>query len=314
MGHGITVANNTPLVSVVIPAFNAAATLRRTLDSVFAQTYAALEVIVVDDASTDETPDVIAEYSQSNFRSIRLSRNGGVSAARNVGIEAARGELIAFLDADDEWLPEKISRQIAEYKSRPNLSLVSCYANNVTLSGEILDRHNAHREAVTGARAWLALLKYPFIFTSAVMIPKALLIQTGGFDPRMRVAEDQDLWIRLARMGDVGFVRESLVLKRYVPQSLSIGGPAEDQLVYYLPMIMRHIAAVGNEISSAERREILADRYRQIGENCYGKGLYGPGLELIGKAILNGAPVLRCVRFIVAHTPPTETLIRLLRG
>lgn len=311
MADNTTACNATPLVSVVIPAFNAARTLRMAVDSVLSQTYPALEIIVIDDASTDDTPNVIAEYCQPNFRSIRLRRNSGVSAARNRGIEAAQGELIAFLDADDEWLPEKISRQMAEYACRPAISMVACYAYDISASGEILHRHNAHRKAVTGPHAWRTLLRYPFIMTSAVMIPKALLDQAGGFDTAMRVAEDQDLWIRLARLGEVGFVHEPLVLKRYVPESLSIGGPAQDHLTYYLPMVMRHVAAAEKELGRAEKREILRERYMQIGQNCYSKGLRRQGLKLLAKAIMQGEPAFRCFRFLVANTPLAAALTRL---
>ncbi|HEX4891532.1 MAG TPA: glycosyltransferase, partial [Alphaproteobacteria bacterium] len=224
-----------PGVSVIIPAYNAAGTLRRAVNSVFSQHHPVLELIIVDDASSDDTPDLIRTMDHPKLRYIRLARNGGVSNARNQGIEAAKGELIAFLDADDEWLPNKISLQMNEFLSRKNISLVSCDSYDIAPSGEVMGLHSSERAPAAGARAWVTLLKYAFITTSTALIPKQYLSITGGFDSNLRVAEDQDLWIRLARLGEVAFVNEPLVLKHFVPASLSIGGPAHDLLTYLLP-------------------------------------------------------------------------------
>ena len=112
-----------PSVTVLIPAFNAAATIRRALDSVLAQTYGDYEIIVIDDASSDATAEIVATQYTDQVRLLRLPRNLGESGAMNTGIAVAKGRWIAFLDADDEWLPEKLVRQIAVMESNPNAVL-----------------------------------------------------------------------------------------------------------------------------------------------------------------------------------------------
>ena len=109
-------------ISVIIPAYNYARYLAEAIDSALGQTYAPLEVIVVDDASTDDTPRVLAAYGQ-RIRAIRQP-NGGAGAARNTGIAAARGEYVAFLDADDVWLPRKLELQMALFDADPALGLI----------------------------------------------------------------------------------------------------------------------------------------------------------------------------------------------
>src|SRR5438093_4604419 len=96
-----------PLVTVIVPAYNAAATSARALESALAQTYRQIEVIVIDDASNDATSEIVAAYRDERIRLLRLPRNQGESGAMNEGIANARGEYVAFLDADDEWLPTK---------------------------------------------------------------------------------------------------------------------------------------------------------------------------------------------------------------
>src|SRR5579863_3286015 len=101
-----------PAVTVLIPAYNAAATIERAVDSVLAQTFDDYEIIVVDDGSRDATSAIVANYGNDKIRLFRLPQNRGESGAMNEGIAAARGELVAFLDADDEWLPTKLARQV----------------------------------------------------------------------------------------------------------------------------------------------------------------------------------------------------------
>lgn len=283
------------------------------MDSVLFQNYAALELIVVDDASSDKTPEVVKAFQDRRLRYIRLDRNGGVSNARNQGIEAAHGKYIAFLDADDEWLPDKIKLQIAEITSRDGVTLVSCTAYDVAPSGEVVGKHNFGRVPVTGARVWVALLEYTFITTSTVLIPKACLERVGFFDPKLRVAEDQDLWIRLAMIGEVAFVFEPLVLKHLVLGSLSLGGSPRDELTYLLPMLMRHLEAVQADLSKNEMRNILRTRFGLIGRNLYARGLYWQGLKFIGKAVLRGASPEMHLRHIVINTPLGRGLKKILK-
>ncbi len=302
-----------PLVSAVIPTYNSANTLRRAIDSVLSQNYSALELIVVDDASSDETHEVVEALRDPRLRYIKLAQNGGVSNARNKGVEAAQGEFIAFLDADDAWLPGKIKSQMAEATSRDGITLVFCAAHDVSPSGEVVGVNNFGRVPVSGARAWVALLEYAYIITSTALIPKACFERVGGFNPELRVAEDQDLWIRLALLGEVAFVNEVFVIKHLVLSSLSIGGRPDDDLTYLLPMLMRHLEAVEADLSKKEMRTILRNRLGRIGRNLYARGLVWQGLKFIGKAILRGDSLKVNIRYVVINTPPGRALRKILK-
>src|SRR6185437_13144733 len=115
-----------PLISVLIPAYNAEKTIRRALDSVVIQNYTPLEIIVVNDASLDATRDVVASFGHPCLKLLDMPRNSGEGAPLNAGLRVAKGEFIAFLDADDEWLPGKLQKQIDLIAAHPRMSFVSC--------------------------------------------------------------------------------------------------------------------------------------------------------------------------------------------
>ena len=199
-------------ISVIIPAYNYARYLREAIDSVFAQTYPALELIVVDDGSTDATPEVLAAYG-NRLRAIR-QRNGGVSAARNAGISAARGEYLAFLDADDLWHPRKLEAQMARFESDPSLGLVYCGAESFNSEGQTTQ---VWREGMQG-RVAIHMLRFDRNAMAApgcnIVVPKRVAEEIGGFDTRMAVSEDWDFYYRVAVRYEIGFVRDALVRYR----------------------------------------------------------------------------------------------------
>jgi glycosyltransferase involved in cell wall biosynthesis len=208
-----------PLVSVVIPAYNAAWCVRKAIDSVLAQDFHDFEVIVVDDGSTDRTAAVLAAYGDT----IRVvsQRNGGLSSARNAGIRAARGELVAFLDADDWWLPGKLSLQVDLMAARPEVGFSSTAARVEDPKGAVVN--------IWGCPDWdgsflIHLLKDLACVAgsgSAVVGRRALFQQVGGFDEHLRSLEDIDMWIRLAAVSDYACIPDPLavILKR--PGSMS---------------------------------------------------------------------------------------------
>ena len=166
-----------PLISVVIPAWNCARYLRRALDSVLAQQYPddRLDVIVVDDGSTDASPEIVADYAARDGR-VRLLRqsNAGPAAARNRGIAAARGELIAFLDADDRWAPGKLAAQAARFAANPSLGLVHCGVRFVNADGA--EVHGWVRQTrIARGDILLDFVCDFFLITSAVMLPRQVL-------------------------------------------------------------------------------------------------------------------------------------------
>jgi glycosyltransferase involved in cell wall biosynthesis len=200
-------------ISVVIPTFNQARYLGEAIDSALAQLRKPLEVIVVDDGSTDETPAVLERYG-APVRVIR-QQNGGVAAARNAGVAAARGEYVAFLDSDDVWHPRKLFRQMLRFDVDPALGLVHCGA-------EWFDDATGRSLGIDldGGEGWIAaeLLRLERTVIAAggssPMLPRRVLNEAGGYDARLRVAEDWELSFRVARRYRVAYVPEVLVRYR----------------------------------------------------------------------------------------------------
>jgi glycosyltransferase involved in cell wall biosynthesis len=208
-----------PTVSVVIPAYNAAWCVGKAIDSVLAQDFRDFELIVVDDGSTDDTAAVLAGYGEA----IRVVHkpNGGLSSARNAGITAARGEFVAFLDADDWWLPSKLSRQVALMRARPELGFSSTCARVEDPQGRLVNLWACARWQgsflvhLFGSAADVAGSG------SAVIARRELFASVGGFDETLRSLEDIDMWMRLAAVSEYACIDEPLavILKR--PDSMS---------------------------------------------------------------------------------------------
>jgi glycosyltransferase involved in cell wall biosynthesis len=290
-----------PLVSVIIPCFNAEKTLARALASVRAQDYPSLEIIAVDDCSTDNTAKLLANEEAKGIRFLRLPRNRGAAAARNTGIEAARGEYAAFLDADDEWLPRKLSRQMALITEHPNMSFVACGASLVDVKRS--DARPLYEDFVPaeGPEAWRVLLAYNYVATPTVVARRSALERVKGFDPSLVIGEDQDLWIRLALEGEVGYIPDTLVIVHEQSTGLSRRN-ALRLLDDSMPMILRHVREQRSRLSAAEVRNILGNRYTKIGRNAYHDFPFR-GRVLILKAILLGHRPFENAAYLVSASP-----------
>ncbi len=201
----------TPRVNVVIPAYNAAATLPETLATVFAQTFTDYEVIVVDDGSTDSTPDLLARYGD-RLCVLSKSNEGRPATTRNLGAQAARGEYVAFLDADDGWQPEKLARQVALLDRNPALGLVYTAATIIDDAGRVLRVNPCPRQG--RGRIYPLLAVRNLMVGSSVMVRRQAIAAAGWFDPELTSIENWDLWIRIAREWEVDFVNEPLTLYR----------------------------------------------------------------------------------------------------
>ncbi|MBX6422444.1 glycosyltransferase [Thermosulfurimonas sp. F29] len=195
------------LVSVVIPTYNRARFLREALASVLAQTYRPLEIIVVDDGSTDETPRLITAYPVIYHRKAR----GGPASARNRGILLSRGELVAFLDSDDLWLPEKVSRQVEFFRRHPEA--VAVQPEEVWIKGGRRIRPQRKHRKPDGYFFHRAV-KLCVVSPSGVMLRRRVFDEIGLFDEEFPVCEDYELWLRLAARYPVHLLPEPLVIKR----------------------------------------------------------------------------------------------------
>jgi len=198
-----------PLVSVIIPTYNRADLVAEALASVKAQTYRDFEIVVVDDGGTDGTCEVLSAWRE--IRVLRHPGRRGVSAARNTGINAARGQWLAFLDSDDLWLPDKLARQMFWLEGQPELLI--CQTDETWVRrGVRVNKPLSHRKMA--GRIFLPSLARCMISPSAVILNRRLFEDHGGFDETLPAAEDYDLWLRLTWRYEVGLVDEPLVIKR----------------------------------------------------------------------------------------------------
>lgn len=206
-----------PLISVIIATYNRASFLREAVDSVLCQTFPDFELIVVDDGSQDNTREVLVSYG-SLIRTL-FQANAGLSAARNRGINAARGEWIAFLDSDDVWLPEKLATQMADLATRKNVCL---HTTNATIYRDHIGRETDLFE-YTGAsavlsqpcsviaRAFVPHLKYGLAWAQCLLVRRQSLLAAGLFESRYKLWMDLDLWARVGLEGPWGVNKRPLV-------------------------------------------------------------------------------------------------------
>jgi cellulose synthase/poly-beta-1,6-N-acetylglucosamine synthase-like glycosyltransferase len=202
-----------PTVSVIIPAYNAALYVGEALGSVFEQTFRDFEVIVIDDGSTDDTARVVQRASAGRARYLRQP-NAGPSASRNRGVLESSSSLICFLDADDVWMKDKLTRQVECLQRNPQAGLVyTDYSRGRLQETSPGSRLKAYSHKGSG-NVFYNLLRQNFIHTSSVMLRREVLPSAGLFDPNLRGTEDLELWLRIARNNAFAYLDESLVFVR----------------------------------------------------------------------------------------------------
>lgn len=205
--HEIT--HNNPIVSVIIPVYNRPGFVKQAIDSVLAQTYGGHEIIIVDDGSTDQTSTVLAGYGH-RVKTI-FQPNQGVSAARNTGIRTSTGDLIAFLDADDYWLPEKLAQQVAFFKDHPEAWI--CQTEEIWIrNGRRVNPKKRHKKP--SGDIFEPSLSLCLVSPSAVMLRRPLLREVGLFDESLPACEDYDLWLRIAWKYPVHLIETPLTVKQ----------------------------------------------------------------------------------------------------
>jgi glycosyltransferase involved in cell wall biosynthesis len=201
-------------VSIIVLTYNRAHLVTETIDSILAQTVKDFELIVVDNESTDNTEEVIKSYTDRRIRYFRHQNNGLVAVNRNYGISKANGEYIAFCDDDDLWMPEKLERQVNLLDLNKELGLVysDCY---------IMDENgNLERDTLLSSSRLLRgnvfdkLFQGNFIPMLTVMFRREVLSKVGGFDPKYRIAQDYDLWLRIAEHYPIDFIEKPLAKYR----------------------------------------------------------------------------------------------------
>ncbi len=235
-------------VSVVIPAWNAAHLLPRCLESVLAQTLAPREIIVVDDGSRDATAEVAANCGYA-VRVIR-QENRGAAGARNTGIRAAAGKWIAFLDADDRWLPQKMERLIACAAANPDAGVIYSDATVMDDAGRPVGRFLDGKDAASGY-IYDRLLRSFFVLPSTAMVRRELIERAGYFAEKVRGVEDMELMLRLARATLFALVPECLVI--YERQETSV---SRNEAMMAENSAMVFASLLSEELTAKQRRAV----------------------------------------------------------
>jgi glycosyltransferase involved in cell wall biosynthesis len=202
-----------PLVSVITPTRNRAEKLPRAIASLFSQTHENFELILVDDHSSDETPDLVSSIKDHRLRYIRLPECSGVANARNIGLEAARGEFVCFLDDDDEISPNKLQLQLEKYsRVSSDVGLVYC-GSSFFLEAE--GRKVMDINPILKGKVYKEMLGRNYLTTITPLVRKECFEVVGGFDTSLLSCSDWDMWIRIARQFEFDFIPD-LLGKNYI--------------------------------------------------------------------------------------------------
>jgi glycosyltransferase involved in cell wall biosynthesis len=259
---------NGPLVSVIIPAYNAASYIEDAVRSVLNQTYKKVEIIVTDDGSSDDIEDVLRQFG-NQIHYIR-QQNRGPSAARNTGIRAARGNYLCFLDADDTWKPEKLELQLGFMAANPDVGLVFSDEEEANsdkiISPSLLAKSLFYPEIVSQPRlkeAATKLLIENFIPTSTVMTRRKCFDLAGFFDESLPVSEDRDMWLRIAAQFGIACIPIPLGKKRAHDSNISSNSEMtlRSRIKMWEKARVNYPALVNRGVVNA----LVADAYLELG-------------------------------------------------
>ncbi|MDY6792708.1 MAG: glycosyltransferase [Thermodesulfobacteriota bacterium] len=258
--------NQNPTVSVIIPTYNRGWILKEAIDSVLSQHFDNIELIVVDDGSTDNTMDILDAYARDII--VLRQDNRGVSAARNAGISCASGQLIAFLDSDDLWLSGKVSSQVDFFHSNP--AALICQTEELWLrNGKRVNPKKRHQKF--SGMIFKHCLPLCIVSPSAVMMRKRIFDKTGMFDESLPACEDYDLWLRISRKYPVFLIDTPLIVKR---------GGHGDQLSKTPQLDKYRIRSLKKIIQSGQlSKDQRIDAVKMLKEKCqiYAKGCWKRG-------------------------------------
>ena len=266
------------LVSVILPTYNRAWALKEAIDSVLSQDYPYIELIVIDDGSTDHTQDLLEPYK--NRITILTQKNKGVSAARNSGIKKSRGSLIALLDSDDAWDKRKISCQVDFFKAHSKALI--CQTEEIWIrNGKRVNPQKKHQKP--SGMIFEASLHLCLVSPSAVMMRKELFDLKGYFNEDFIVCEDYDLWLRVSSTLPVFLIDKPYTIKRGGhPDQLS-GFHSQDR--FRIRSLLSLVESGGlTEYQTAEAKNVLKNKCRVYGSGCMKRGRVEEGEYYLGLA------------------------------
>jgi glycosyltransferase involved in cell wall biosynthesis len=206
-----------PQISVTLSIFNGEAFLDQAIASILAQTFTDFELVVVDDGSTDRTPEILKSLSDPRLR-VLTQPNAGLAVSLNRAIWRSRGRLIARMDADDVALPERFARQVAYLDSHPEVGVLGTGSEEITPAGRVVDRVVPPAEDAEIRR--VLIRRNPFVHSS-IMARREVIERMGGYNERLTVAQDYDLWMRAAALTRFANLPDPLVRRRLVPGQVS---------------------------------------------------------------------------------------------
>jgi len=267
-----------PKVSIVIPTYNRAKLLKRAIHSVLNQTYQDYEIIIVDDGSTDNTEEVVRSFNDNKVIYIKHERNKGAPAARNTGIRAARGEYVAFQDSDDEWLPEKLEKQIKAFKTA-STEIGIVYTGFWRIEGDKRTFFPSPNITPKEGAIHDALLKGNFVGTPSTLVKKECFEKAGMFDEKLPMLEDWELWIRISKCYCFKYIDEALAISYYNPGSVNEQGCLIEAQTLKL-MLEKHFEDI------KRNRGLLASYYRRIGYLLCLNGQIAQGRGYLKKAVM----------------------------
>jgi len=257
-----------PKVSVIIPTYNRTHYVCEAIDSVLSQTFKDLEVIVVDDGSTDDARQVLENYSSRIY--YIYQENRGRSEARNKGIKAAKGEYIAFLDDDDIWLPYKLERQVQFLDAHPDIGLVNTFTEVVDEHGHILGQETKqhlqlYKKAIHIGYTYEGMSKLCVMFISSVVLRKECVDTIGVFDSHAEALEDWDLYLRLALKYRIGIIPEPLIMYRQHQSQTS----RNEFIRGRINVALKHLALLDSNCDSAYGKGIRYNFYMHLANAYY---------------------------------------------
>lgn len=281
-----------PNVSVIIPTYNRAHLLGRAIRSVLNQTYQDFELIIVDDGSSDNTDELVKSFDDIRIRYLKHKKNRGGAAARNTGIKAAKGKYIAFQDSDDEWLPEKLEKQMKVFEDAPpEVGVV--YTGFYRLQNGKKTYIPSSKVNPKEGYIFNSLLKGNFVTTQAVLVKRECFDKAGIFDENLPRLQDWELFLRISRHYHFKFINEPLVIAYHQPVSISTNQKA---LIQALKLILhKHYESFnGDKRILANYYLILGDALCSNGNFLEGKGyllrsakVYPLNLKALGAAMVS---------------------------
>lgn len=268
--------NQNPKVSVVIPTYNRAHLLPKAIQSVLNQTYQDLEIVLVDDGSTDNTEEVIKDFKDERIRYIRHNQNKGASAARNTGIRESRGKYIAFQDSDDEWFLDKLKQQIEAFAdTSPEVGIVYSGFYRIEADKKIY-LPNDHLPQKEG-NIHNELLEGNFVGTPTVLVKKECFENKKYFDENLPALEDWELWIELSKYYHFKYINKPLLCSYSTPNSINLN--ENNMLKAHEIILLTHLD------DFSKNKKNLSEHYYDIGTGLCSIGDFNNGRNYLIKSM-----------------------------